>query len=66
MMDEQMAALLQAAREYMRAIADILMPFIRDVIRNVARVYRQLRMMHAIPRQYRDTMTKRKLRRLAK
>lgn len=58
-MNEDMAALYEWAQRTWDAIRDVA----ARVIKAVARLYRDLRAAHLIPRQYRDTMARRKIRR---
>lgn len=69
MNDEQVAAFAametalrefaQACRATWIAIVDAMTP----IVSAITRIYRQLRAAHLIPRQYRDTMARRKIRR---
>lgn len=53
--------LAHACREAVQQIADVLAPLIRQI----ARVYYRLCHLHLIPRQYRSTIMRKKIRRYA-
>lgn len=61
--DEQLRAAFAVMADALREIGRMMTEAFAPIMRSVTRVYRQLRAAHLIPRQYRDTMMRRKIRR---